>query len=96
MLETRLTILVDATPDRVPEGSAFMTALVEVPPGHVGTPPHRHSGSVFGYVTEESHDHEPWARGATNARARDLGWSPGWESWRAGFRAAAGAAKLRT
>jgi len=27
-----------------------------------------------------------WARGASNRRARDLGWSPRFSSWRAGFR----------
>ncbi|WP_432995474.1 cupin domain-containing protein [Dactylosporangium sp. CA-233914] len=26
--------------------------LLEVPPGDAGTPPHRHSGPVFGYVLE--------------------------------------------
>lgn len=36
-----------------------------------------------------SKDHEPWARGATNVHARDLGWQPRWASWRTGFRAAA-------
>ncbi|MCO1656279.1 cupin domain-containing protein [Pseudonocardia sp. S2-4] len=29
-----------------------MTALVELPPADPGTPPHRHSGPVYGYVTE--------------------------------------------
>jgi quercetin dioxygenase-like cupin family protein len=38
----------------VPDGAEVMTAMVEVPPGDPGTPPHRHSGPVFGYVTEGS------------------------------------------
>ena len=29
-------------------------------------------------------DRQPWARGATNVHARDLGWSPRWESLRVG------------
>nr|WP_238356887.1 cupin domain-containing protein [Kribbella italica] len=29
-----------------------MTATIEVPPGGPGTPPHRHSGPVFGYLLE--------------------------------------------
>lgn len=29
-----------------------MIALLEIPPGSAGAPPHRHSGPVFGYVTE--------------------------------------------
>lgn len=32
----------------------------------------------------------PFARGASNARARRLGWSPVWPSWRAGFAAMRG------
>jgi hypothetical protein len=29
----------------------------------------------------------PFARGASNVRARSFGWSPAWPSWRAGFAA---------
>ena len=29
-----------------------MTALVEIPPHDPGTPPHRHSGPVYGYLLE--------------------------------------------
>lgn len=36
----------------IPESAEVMTALIELPPGDPGTPPHRHSGPVFGYVTE--------------------------------------------
>jgi nucleoside-diphosphate-sugar epimerase len=31
----------------------------------------------------------PWARGAVNGRARDLGWTPTFTSWRDGFAAEA-------
>ena len=33
-------------------------------------------------------DYEPWERGASNARARGLGWQPRYASWRDGFREA--------
>jgi nucleoside-diphosphate-sugar epimerase len=31
---------------------------------------------------------EPWERGASNAKARSLGWRPAFPTWRAGFKAA--------
>lgn len=37
---------------RRPEGAWGTTVLVEWPPGHPGTPPHRQSGPRFGYVVE--------------------------------------------
>lgn len=43
----------------------------------VGAPPPRADGRP----------RTPFARGASNARARGLGWSPVWPSWRAGFAA---------
>jgi nucleoside-diphosphate-sugar epimerase len=33
-------------------------------------------------------DRQPWARGAANHHARNLGWSPRWPSWRTGFTSA--------
>lgn len=50
--DTKLTILDEAEGADVPAGSHVMTVLVEIPPGSAGTPPHRHSGPVFGYLTE--------------------------------------------
>jgi nucleoside-diphosphate-sugar epimerase len=37
---------------------------------------------------ERSEGRAPWERGATNTRARDLGWLPIYASWRFGFRTA--------
>jgi quercetin dioxygenase-like cupin family protein len=37
---------------RIAPGSDAMMRLIEVPPGDPGLAPHRHSGPVFGYVTE--------------------------------------------
>lgn len=32
--------------------------LIELPPGDPGTPPHRHSGPVFGYMLEDEMEFE--------------------------------------
>ena len=50
--DTRLTTLDEVANPLVPDGAGVMTVLVEIPPGSRGTPPHRHSGPVFGYLTE--------------------------------------------
>jgi quercetin dioxygenase-like cupin family protein len=49
---SRFTTLLEARPPFVPDTVEAMTALVEVPPGGPGLPPHRHPGPVFGYVVE--------------------------------------------
>jgi quercetin dioxygenase-like cupin family protein len=36
----------------IPHPAEVMVMQVELPPGDVGTPPHRHSGPVFGYMIE--------------------------------------------
>ena len=47
-----LTILLAQQPPAIPSLAEVMTATVELPPGDPGTPPHRHSGPVFGYMLE--------------------------------------------
>jgi quercetin dioxygenase-like cupin family protein len=49
---TNLTTLMHQTPPFLPTDAEVMTAIVELPPGDPGTPPHRHSGPVFGYLLE--------------------------------------------
>ena len=49
---TRLTTLDEVQNPLLPDAAGVMTVLVEIPPGSSGTPPHRHSGPVFGYLTE--------------------------------------------
>jgi quercetin dioxygenase-like cupin family protein len=49
---TMLTMLDHAGPVALPAGAEVMTATVEIPPGDPGSPPHRHSGPVFGYLLE--------------------------------------------
>lgn len=48
----QIALLDTATPPELPSGSHVMTAIIELPPGDPGTPPHRHSGPVFGYLLE--------------------------------------------
>lgn len=47
-----LTMLLDVVPAQIPAGAEVMTATIDLPPGDPGTPPHRHSGPVFGYLLE--------------------------------------------
>lgn len=49
---TVLTTLAHQPLPPVRPGTEVMTALVELPPGDPGTPPHRHPGAVYGYVVE--------------------------------------------
>ncbi|MEO3826574.1 cupin domain-containing protein [Actinomadura sp. B10D3] len=48
---TVLTVLQEEHPS-IPDGACAMTIHIELPPGDPGTPPHRHSGPVFGYMLE--------------------------------------------
>ncbi|MEV0186517.1 cupin domain-containing protein [Streptomyces sp. NPDC050625] len=50
--DSKLTMLADVPAPNLPTGSGVMTALLEIPPGSAGAPPHRHSGPVFGYLLE--------------------------------------------
>ena len=47
-----LTVLLSQPPHSVPSPAEVLTAIIELPPGDPGTPPHRHSGPVFGYMLE--------------------------------------------
>jgi len=49
---TALTTLDSQRPPSVPEGAEAMTVRINLPPGDPGSPPHRHSGPVFGYMLE--------------------------------------------
>ncbi|MFI8185743.1 cupin domain-containing protein [Actinacidiphila glaucinigra] len=51
-LPPEVTLLQDVTPPFLPEGASSISIIIEWPPGHPGTPPHRHSGPAFGYVLE--------------------------------------------
>ena len=47
-----LTMLLARQPPAIPSPAEVMIATIELPPGDPGTPPHRHSGPVFGYMLE--------------------------------------------
>jgi quercetin dioxygenase-like cupin family protein len=74
-----LTTLLEAQPPRFPEPADVMTVLVEVPPGPPGTPPHRHSGPVFGYVLEGELVYELEGDPARVIRVGEAFWEPGGE-----------------
>jgi quercetin dioxygenase-like cupin family protein len=54
-----------------------MTAKVNLPPGSPGTPPHRHSGPVFGYMLEGEFVFELEGDPERILRAGDSFWEPG-------------------
>jgi quercetin dioxygenase-like cupin family protein len=54
-----------------------MTALIELPPGDPGTPPHRHAGPVFGYMLEGEMIFELEGEPERVIRAGEAFWEPG-------------------
>jgi quercetin dioxygenase-like cupin family protein len=54
-----------------------MTATVELPPGDAGTPPHRHSGPVFGYMLEGEMIFELEGEPERIIKAGEAFWEPG-------------------
>lgn len=61
----------------IPHGAHAMTVLLELPPGDPGTPPHRHSGPVFGYVLEGELRFELEGQPERILRTGDAFWEPG-------------------
>ncbi|MER7546258.1 cupin domain-containing protein [Actinomadura sp.] len=72
-----LTSLMHTVPPFIPEGAEAMTATVEIPPGDPGTPPHRHSGPVFGYMLEGEMLFELDGQPERVIRAGEAFWEPG-------------------
>jgi quercetin dioxygenase-like cupin family protein len=72
-----LTTLLHEVPPSLPEGAEVMTATIELPPGDPGTPPHRHSGPVFGYVLEGEIVFELEGEPERLIRAGAAFWEPG-------------------
>jgi quercetin dioxygenase-like cupin family protein len=70
-------MLLSARPPFVPDEPEVMTAVVELPPGDPGTPPHRHSGPVFGYVVEGAVRYELEGEPERVLRAGESFWEPG-------------------
>lgn len=72
-----LTELLSTVPPFVPDNAHFMTVTIEVPPGDAGTPPHRHSGPVFGYVLEGELLYELEGEPERVINAGEAFWEPG-------------------
>jgi quercetin dioxygenase-like cupin family protein len=72
-----LTMLLAQQPPAIPSPAEVMTAIVELPPGDPGTPPHRHSGPVFGYMLEGEMTFELEGEPARVIRAGEAFWEPG-------------------
>ncbi|MGV9314595.1 cupin domain-containing protein [Streptomyces sp. NPDC003691] len=72
-----LNHLMQLTPPFIPEGAEVMTMTVELPPGDPGTPPHRHSGPVFGYLVEGELVFELEGEPERVVRAGEAFWEPG-------------------
>lgn len=72
-----LTMLLNQRPPFIPERAEVMTALIELPPGDLGTPPHRHSGPVFGYMLEGEMIFELEGEPERVIRAGEAFWEPG-------------------
>ena len=71
------TLLADDRPASVPHPAAVMTGMVEVAPGDPGTPPHRHSGPVFGYMLEGEIIFELEGDPERIIKAGEAFWEPG-------------------
>ncbi|MFI9508991.1 cupin domain-containing protein [Nocardia sp. NPDC052566] len=74
---TQLTNLAHVVPPFVPEGAEVMTVIIELAPGDPGTPPHRHSGPVFGYMLEGEMIFELEGAPEYVIRAGEAFWEPG-------------------
>ncbi|MFD4788961.1 cupin domain-containing protein [Streptomyces sp. NPDC058459] len=75
--KTAVTVIGEAQPPVFPDGAHVVTARVEFPPGDPGTPPHRHSGPVFGYVVEGEMLFELEGEPPRVVQAGEAFWEPG-------------------
>ena len=71
------TMLGSQQPPFVPEGMEAMTVRLDLPPGDPGSPPHRHSGPVFGYMLEGEMIFELEGEPERVIRAGEAFWEPG-------------------
>ncbi|MBV9845868.1 MAG: cupin domain-containing protein [Kutzneria sp.] len=69
-------LLEQASPD-IPRPADVMVATVDLLPGDPGTPPHRHSGPVFGYMVEGEMIFELEGEPERIIRAGEAFWEPG-------------------
>lgn len=72
-----LKTLLHEVPPFLPDNAEVMTATLELPPGDPGTPPHRHSGPVFGYLLAGELLFELEGEAPYVIRAGEAFWEPG-------------------
>ena len=72
-----LTVLLEQQLAAPPAPATVMTATIVLPPGDPGTPPHRHSGPVFGYMLEGKMIFELEGESERVIRADEAFWEPG-------------------
>lgn len=70
-------MLLDVVPSTIPDGAQVMTATVDLAPGDPGTPPHRHSGPVFGYMVTGEMIFELEGEPERVIRTGEAFWEPG-------------------
>lgn len=72
-----LNELLTTTPPFLPDNPHIMTVTIEVPPGDAGSPPHRHSGPVYGYLLEGELIFELEGEPERVIKAGEAFWEPG-------------------
>ena len=75
--QTRITVLDEHDLAELPPAGHLMTAVVEIPPGSAGTPPHRHSGPVYGYLLDGEMVFELEGDPPRVLRTGEVFWEPG-------------------
>jgi quercetin dioxygenase-like cupin family protein len=76
-LETQIKVLDEHDMSELPSAGHMMTGVVEIPPNNPGTPPHRHSGPVYGYMLEGEMIFELEGDAPVILRQGDTIWEPG-------------------
>ena len=61
----------------MPDGAEAMTIVITLPPGCEGSPPHRHTGPAFGYVTKGEMIFELEGEPQRVLKAGTAFWEPG-------------------
>jgi quercetin dioxygenase-like cupin family protein len=74
---TRISTLDEHDLAELPPSGHLMTVLVEIAPHDPGTPPHRHSGPVYGYMLEGEMVFELEGDAPRVLRPGDTFWEPG-------------------
>ncbi len=75
--ETRISVLDEHDLTELPASGHLMTVVVEIPPMNPGTPPHRHSGPVYGYMVEGEMIFELEGDAPRIIRPGEAFWEPG-------------------